>query len=83
MAKRHTPSFVAEISGMERLNNSPSGSPRYRLSLVGGATVDTAPDAQINYGIDNPEYRGVPVRFHTDSRGRVIQAQPEPQPESE
>lgn len=63
------------IASIERLPSSASGNPRYALYLTDGTALKTAPDAAINYGITNPEYRDRDVTF-TIERGRVVYAEP-------
>ena len=68
--------FVARITRIERLNMSRARNPRFQLHLDNGMSVVTQSDAAINYGIENPEYRNVPVEFTTSNDGRVVDARP-------
>lgn len=67
-------SIAARITSAEHLRNSPDGNPRYRLTLDTGATVETARDAAVNYGITNYVDRG-PVILTFDTRGHVVYAE--------
>ena len=59
------------IARLDRRNSSTNGNPRYRVTLVGQATIDTETDASVNYAIDNPEYRDVPIVL-TLERNKVV-----------
>jgi hypothetical protein len=60
------------IVRIDHAGTSVNGNPRYRLTLDGGAVMQTQSDAAINYGIQNPEYRNVPVTLVTTRAGRVV-----------
>jgi hypothetical protein len=59
------------IARLDRRKASTNGNPRYRVTLVGQATIDTETDASVNYAIDNPEYRDVPVIL-TLERSKIV-----------
>lgn len=60
------------ISSLKLLNSSVNGNPRYRVNLEGGAAMQTQSDASVNYAINNPEYRNVPVVLTTTKAGRIV-----------
>jgi len=59
------------IAVLERLDNSRSHNPRFRVHIQSGATFTTKPDAQVAYVIENSEYQDVPVRFTLED-GEII-----------
>lgn len=72
-----TSSVDVILTGYERLENSRSGNPRFRLHGVYGMTWDTKSDASCNYDVENilgstqlPARRRVEVRLHLTG-GRV------------
>jgi hypothetical protein len=71
MAARRT-TQEGTIAGLKRLASSVNGNPRYRVTLVGGAVLDTQSDASVGYAIGNPEYRDVPVVLTTTHAGRIV-----------
>lgn len=60
------------ITRLVPLNASVNGNPRYRVTLTGGAVMDTQTDASVNYAISNPEYRQVPVVLTTTKAARIV-----------
>ncbi len=67
---------VGTIGSIKPLNCSASGNPRFRVTLTDGRVFDTVPDYAINYGIQNPEFRGVPVHFEITRAGNIHDAWP-------
>lgn len=49
------------IHAIERLRLSKNGNPRHRVTFTDGTMAETANDASVNYGIENREYRDVPL----------------------
>lgn len=68
--------FVKTILTLERLRNSGNGNPRYRVTFTDGESAVTQTDASIGYGIGNPEFKDVPVRFTVSKAGRITHAEP-------
>lgn len=70
--------FVAMLLGAKRMNNSPSGSPRWRLLVEGAGSLYTQHDSQINNqvearcGVREGSWVGKPVRFTATKAGRII-----------
>jgi hypothetical protein len=57
------------ISALERLLNTPAtGNPRWHVYFTNGTSASTSPNADITFGIENSEYRGVPLTVSFDSR---------------
>lgn len=54
------------ISELTRLNNSANGNPRWLVLLSNGLELKTKPNADINYGIENSEYQGVPLIVYVE-----------------
>lgn len=48
---------VKRIAELSRLSLSKSGNPRFRVAFTDGSFTSTKPDAAVNYGIENPEYK--------------------------
>lgn len=69
MAKYTT--TAGTIATIEPIGTSGNGNPRYRVTLMGGAVIETKIDASINYGITNTEYSNVPVVL-TLSEARIV-----------
>lgn len=63
---------VLTIATLERLRNSRAGNPRYLVSFTNGRVAQTAADSQVNYLIENREFRDVPLVVTFDSDGRII-----------
>lgn len=57
------------IHWMERLDNSASGNPRWRVAFTDGSVMVTEPDADANYGITN--YFGADVLVTINQHGRI------------
>lgn len=64
-----------EIAGVERLQNSKNGTPRWRVFTKDGATFTTSPDSAVNYAIDNSDMRGVPLSVLFNGKGEIEQAE--------
>lgn len=64
------------IASLERLNASANGNPRFKVTFTNGESALTQSDASINYAIENPEYRDVPVEFTFTAAGRIKYAEP-------
>lgn len=67
---------VLTIATLERLNVSASGNPRFKVTFTTGESAQTKPDAAINHGIENSEFRDVPVEFTFNAEGRITLAKP-------
>lgn len=65
------------IEHMERLNTSASGNPRFRVWFTDGTVADTQSDAALNYGIENREYQGVPLKVTFTRAGKISYAVPQ------
>lgn len=48
---------ISKITSLHRLNASPSGNPRWRVSFEDGTSYLTLADAACNYGIENAELK--------------------------
>lgn len=79
--------ITARVAEIKRGRSSHFGNPRFTLTLDNGATLRTAVDAGVAYGIENPEIVGrsqdlragalAPlVTFTLDGRGNIIGATP-------
>jgi hypothetical protein len=66
--------YIKTIQRLERLNNSVNGNPAWRVHFTDGESTRTSSDAQVSYALDNPEYRGVPVKFTLTKAGRITGA---------
>jgi len=75
MARKGT-EIVTTIESLTRLKNSVNGNPRYRLHFSNGDSATTQSDASISYGLQNSEYRNVPVRVMLTAAGRVWNVEP-------
>ena len=60
------------ITEMVRLTSTPSGGPRYRLTLAGGGTLTTRPDTADSYGWFPPALIGHRVTLDLDRLARVF-----------
>lgn len=67
---------VKTIDYLERLRNSADGNPRFEVYFTDNTHATTKADAQINYRIENREFRGVPLRITTDQAGLITKAIP-------
>jgi hypothetical protein len=70
------PGTLKVITGLERLNNSVWGNPRYRAYFEDGTSAITSSDASVNYALPNPEYRDRPVYVWFTRAGRICYATP-------
>jgi len=61
--------FVATLQGAQRLQNTQSGNPRWRVFTPSGAHL-TEPDTDCALGIT--EHFGKLVRFTVNGKGRII-----------
>lgn len=59
------------IASMERLKLSTNGNPRFRVFFTNGLVAQTQTDGSIGYGIENSEYRDVPVVVTFTRAGRI------------
>ena len=50
-----------KIRELTRLRNSPSGNPRWMVTLSDGHSMPIKPDADANFGIENSELRDTPL----------------------
>ena len=50
-----------KIRELTRLRNSPSGNPRWLVTLSDGHSMPTRPDADANFGIENSELQDTPL----------------------
>ena len=64
------------IEHLERIANSTSGNPRFRVSFTDGTAARTMSDAAVNYGLGNPEFRGVPLTVTFTVHGNIRYARP-------
>lgn len=69
---------VLVIQELKRMTNSAYGNPRYMVTFTNGDQAQTQSDAAVNYGLTNPGYQGVPVRFTFTRAGRISHAEPAP-----
>lgn len=69
---RPTQMITATITGVAHIQNSADGNPRFRVTLDTGGTYDTEPDAAINHGITNSEYREGPVMIELATSHNLI-----------
>ena len=60
------------IARITRLNSSRNGNPRFQVSFTDGTVAPTGVDCAIAYGIQNSEYRGVPLSVTFNSRGHIL-----------
>lgn len=68
--------YVKTIAELERMNNSANGNPRFLVKFTDGTEASTQVDAAVAYGLENPEFRDVPVTFTVTRAGRIINAVP-------
>jgi hypothetical protein len=60
------------IDWAERLTNSTSGNPRYRVHFTNGGNAKTAADSAVSYSIHNfTHHPDRPVVFTFDSKGQI------------
>lgn len=64
------------IEHLERITNSVNGNPRFRVHFTDGTAARTMSDA--SPGLENPEYRGVPLTVTFTAHGKIRRAVPEP-----
>lgn len=70
------------ISRTERLRNSATGNPRYRVYFTDGSIHETSADASVNYDIRNFEaldVKGKPIDVTLTRVGRIIYARHTPE----
>lgn len=60
-----------KIVSLTRMKNSVNGNPRFMVMLSDGTEAPTRPDAMLSYGIENAEYRDVPLTVKLDGRGNI------------
>jgi hypothetical protein len=65
------------IDWLERLVNDRSGNPRWQVTFTDGTVAVTHSGAAINYGIDNREYRNVPLTVEFSPAGKITRMHPE------
>lgn len=70
MAKE--PSFTDRITRIERMASSRNGNPRFMVTFADNGSHPTGVDAQVGYGIENPEYRRGQVRVWLEGKGQNI-----------
>jgi hypothetical protein len=75
MASNGDTVVVKTIVRLERLNNSKDGNPRFKVHFDDGTSALTQTDAAVNYGLENPEYKDVLVKFTMTSAGRIRYAE--------
>jgi hypothetical protein len=63
---------VRTIASLERLWLSRVGNPRFQVVFTDGTAAQTATDASVNYGIENPEYRDVPLEVTFNRAGKIV-----------
>jgi hypothetical protein len=63
---------VKTISGLERLRNSPSGNPHWKVSFADGVVAQTPVDAALNFQIDPDALVGQWMEIAFDANGEVI-----------
>jgi hypothetical protein len=63
---------IAQVTRFPRL--SKNGNPRHTVIFTDGTVAPTKRDASINYGIDNSDMIGVPLRV-TMERGEIVYAE--------
>jgi len=74
MATKTKTTKTGTIIGLERMNCSRNGNPRFRIIFDDGTTATTAPDASLSYSIGNYGERfDVVATF--DGRGNVTHLQ--------
>lgn len=62
---------VKTVESLQRLRNDRDGNPRWEVTFTDGVVAKTARGAQVNYGIDNAEHRGVPLEVEFTSSGTI------------
>lgn len=65
------------IESLERLNTSANGNPRFRVTFTNGTVAETQSDAALNYGIENREFRDVPLKVTFTRAGKISYAVPQ------
>lgn len=68
-------SAIRRVAKLDRLRNSRNGNPRYRVTFEDGSCARTKSDAEISYGITNPELRGA-VRVSFTPSGDIWDMKP-------
>ena len=59
------------IDSIKRAASSRNGNPRFTVTFTDGSTHSTAVDAMVAYGIENSEYRNVPLDV-TLENGHIV-----------
>ena len=59
------------IEKIERARSSVNGNPAFYLTFTDGTRSRTMADAGFAYGIENPEYRGVPLTVQYTRAGNI------------
>lgn len=68
---------IETVAALDRLPNSVSGNPRYRMHFEGSVhSRITSSDAGFCYGINNADMRNVPLLLTLTPAGRVAHARP-------
>jgi len=73
---RKAVTYIDTIDYLERMNSSVNGNPRFRIHFTSGQVATTQPDAGVSYGIENPEYRNVPLEVTATPTGMVYYLKP-------
>lgn len=60
-----------KIRELTRLRNSPSGNPRWMVTLSDGTSAPIKPDADANFGIENSEFQNTPLTVEIQG-GQII-----------
>jgi hypothetical protein len=68
------------IAWTERLNNSASGNPRFRVHFTDGDVMLTKSDASCSFGVENYARSGEPIDITITRAGRIETMQPTKQP---
>lgn len=62
---------LRQIDYLKRRNNSVNGNPRFLVVFTDGSSALTQSDAAFCYGIENPEFRDVPVEVSFSRAGLI------------
>lgn len=63
--------ITGRIVGVERLNNSVNGNPRFRVDIEGHGWYMTSSDASVSYSIENFRRTGDVIEWTLTHAGRV------------
>lgn len=69
---------IKTIASLKSGRSSALGNPSWVVTCTDGTVYRTQTDAQISYGLGNPEFRDVPVKFTITRNGRIRYAEPMP-----